>query len=112
MEWHIMVFDRITEGLDAFRFFLNRAGLRGYVQFNKYTHTYTREWHRITRMTGPDCAVMCNLINTHTQRNTHTHIDTLTDTNTDIINQKLEIESKKNSKLKIIGVIIFDQVAR
>ena len=27
------------------------------------------EWHRMTRMTGPDCAVMCNFINTHT----HTH---------------------------------------
>ena len=27
------------------------------------------EWHRMTRMTGPDCAVMCNyLINTHTHR--------------------------------------------
>ena len=25
----------------------------------------------MTRMTGPDCAVMCNLINTHTH--THTH---------------------------------------
>ena len=24
------------------------------------------EWHRMTRMTGPDCAVMCNLTNTHT----------------------------------------------
>ena len=24
------------------------------------------EWHRMTRTTGPDCAVMCNLINTHT----------------------------------------------
>ena len=37
----------------------------------KKTHTHTqgedqREWHRMTRMTGPDCAVMCNLINTHT----------------------------------------------
>ena len=65
----------------------DRAGLRGYVQFNKYTHTHThthkqvslippwedqREWHRMTRMTGPECAVMCNLINTHT----HTHIHT------------------------------------
>ena len=29
------------------------------------------EWHRMTRMTGSDCAVMCNLINTHTH--THTH---------------------------------------
>ena len=55
----------------------DRAGLRGYVQFNKYTHTHTLippredqcEWHRMTRMTGPDCVVMCNLINTHT----HTH---------------------------------------
>ena len=52
----------------------DRAGLRGYVQFNKDTHTHTHthpwedqcEWHRMTRMTGPDCAVMCNLINTHT----------------------------------------------
>ena len=46
----------------------------------KKTHTHTqvslippwedqREWHRMTRMTRPDCAVMCNLINTHT----HTH---------------------------------------
>ena len=24
------------------------------------------EWHRRTRMTGPDCAVMCNLTNIHT----------------------------------------------
>ena len=24
------------------------------------------EWHRMTRMTGPGCAVMCNLINIHT----------------------------------------------
>ena len=29
------------------------------------------EWHRMTRMTGPDYAVMCNLINTHT----HTQIN-------------------------------------
>ena len=28
----------------------------------KHKHT----WHRMTRMTRPDCAVMCNLINTHT----------------------------------------------
>ena len=32
---------------------------------NKHTHTR----HRMTRMTRPDCAVMCNLINAHT----HTH---------------------------------------
>ena len=45
------------------------------MQFNKYAHTHTIppredqcEWHRMTRMTGPDCAVMCNLINTHTYR--------------------------------------------
>ena len=47
-----------------------------------YTHTDThtippwedqREWHIMTRMTGPDCAVMCNLINTHVHTHTHTH---------------------------------------
>ena len=27
----------------------------------------------MTRMTGPDCVVMCNLINTHTHTHTHTH---------------------------------------
>ena len=44
---------------------------------NTHTHTHTLipppedqcEWHRMTRMTGPDCVVRCNLINTHT----HTH---------------------------------------
>ena len=46
---------------------------------NKHTHTLIppwedqREWHIMTRMTGPDCAVMCNLINTHTHTHTHTH---------------------------------------
>ena len=49
------------------------------------------EWHRMTRMTGPDCAVMCNLINTHTHAvmcnliNTHTH----THTHTSIIDPPL-----------------------
>ena len=41
-----------------------------------HTHTHTedqREWHSMTRMTRPDCAVMCNLINTHTHTHTHTH---------------------------------------
>ena len=27
----------------------------------------------MTRMTGPDCVVMCNLINTHTHIHTHTY---------------------------------------
>ena len=27
----------------------------------------------MTRMTGPDCAVMCNLINIHIHTHTHTH---------------------------------------
>ena len=37
------------------------------------------EWHRMTRMTGPDYAVMCNLINIHTYIHTcilHTYIHT------------------------------------
>ena len=47
------------------------------VSLKEHTHTHTQvslippwedqcEWHRMTRMTRPDCAVMCNLINTHT----------------------------------------------
>ena len=41
-------------------------------------HTYIQrgedqcEWHRMTRMTGPDCVVMCNLITTYI----HTYIHT------------------------------------
>ena len=31
-----------------------------------------REWHKMTRMTRSDCAVMCKLINTHTHTLAHT----------------------------------------
>ena len=34
----------------------------------------------MTRMTGPDCVVMCNLINTHTHTHTHT-VGPLVDSN-------------------------------
>ena len=33
------------------------------------------ECHKMTRMAGPDCADMCNLINTHTNTHTHTRSD-------------------------------------
>ena len=61
------------------------------MQFYKYTntHIYTYvslippredqcEWHRMSRMAGPDCPVMCNLINTltHTQTHTPAHMQT------------------------------------
>ena len=36
-------------------------------------HSSDEGWHRITRTTGPDCAVRCNLINTHTHTHTHTN---------------------------------------
>ena len=36
----------------------------------------------MTRMTRPDCAVMCNLINTHTHTHTHNLINTHTYTHT------------------------------
>ena len=39
---------------------------------NTHTHTDQCEWHRIIRMAGPDCAVTCNLIHTYTH--THTHL--------------------------------------
>ena len=51
----------------------------------KRTHTHTHihtslipswenqcEWHTMTRMTGPDCAIMYHLINTYTHIQTHT----------------------------------------
>ena len=61
---------------------------------HSYIHTYIHayiqippwedqcEWHRMTRMTGPDYAVMCNLINIHTCIHTciHTNIHTKTRT--------------------------------
>ena len=64
-----------------------------YIHKYTYVHTYVnihtykqvslippwedqREWHRMTRMTRPDCAVMCNLINIHTYINMHTYIHT------------------------------------
>ena len=34
---------------------------------------YQFEWHRITRMTGSDCAVMFNLINIHTYIHAYMH---------------------------------------
>ena len=51
----------------------DRAGLRGYVQFNTYTyiHTYTHTYIHT------DCAVMCNLINIHTYIHTYTPLSRL-----------------------------------
>ena len=55
-----------------------------HIKKKKKTHTHPPredqcEWHRMTRMTGPDCVVMCNLINTHTHRHTpHRHKHTPT----------------------------------
>ena len=45
-----------------------------------HAHTHTQDhhqckWHIMTRMTGPDCAVMGNLINTHTHKRTQVIID-------------------------------------
>ena len=42
---------------------------------NTYIHTYIHT-HRMTRMTGPDCVVMCNLINTYIRTYIHTYIHT------------------------------------
>ena len=46
----------------------DKAGLRGYVQLTKYTDTRTQceLYNKMPTMTGLDCTVMCNLINTHT----------------------------------------------
>ena len=62
---------------------------------NTYIHTYIHtfppwedqyEWHRMTRMTGPDCAVMCNLLNIHTYIHTYIHTCIHTYIHTYIIN--------------------------
>ena len=49
-----------------------------HIYIHIYIHTYIREdqceWHRMTRMTGPDCVVMCNLINTYIHTYIHTYI--------------------------------------
>ena len=51
----------------------NKIHTHTHNKIHTHTHTHTHtpwedqcEWHRMTRMTRPDCAVMCNLINTHT----------------------------------------------
>ena len=43
------------------------------INIHKYipVHKYKCEWHIMTRMTGPDCAVMCNLININTYIHTY-----------------------------------------
>ena len=48
----------------------------------------------MTRMTGPDCAVMCNLINTHAHKHTHTHTQTHTDTLTNTRHDNRPIREK------------------
>ena len=56
-------FARVATGDEGSLFFV-----KGLLTFS-HKHEDQREWHRMTRTTRPDCAVMCNLINTHT----HTH---------------------------------------
>ena len=36
-----------------------------------HIHTEQCEWHRMARITGPDCVFMCNLINIHTYIHTY-----------------------------------------
>ena len=50
----------------------------------------------MTRMTGPDCAVMCNLINTHTH--THTERD-----NREIREEKRREEKRREEKRREEG---------
>ena len=85
---------------------VTRAGLRGYVQLNTHTYTYTHSKncresmppsvasnqkfpllavslipplegpvrvHRMTKMAGPDCTVMCNLISIYKRTQTQTY---------------------------------------
>ena len=62
------------------------------------------EWHRMTRMTGPDCVVMCNLINTHT----HTHMRERAPTQYIIQGTRWEkIDSKRDDKYPTLRRVPF-----
>ena len=71
---------RVPDPKPAFTFSSNKSTFTSpcnVARVEKGTHTFPPwedqcERHRMTRMTGPDCAVMCNLINTHTHTHTHT----------------------------------------
>ena len=51
----------------------------------------------MTRMTGPDCVVMCNLINTHTHTHTHTHKYIYSYTHTPEGGGGADVSNNKNS---------------
>ena len=53
----------------------------------------------MTRMTGPDCAVMCNLMNTHTHTHTHTRnrkiaVDAVRETGETWVESEKNVEKK------------------
>ena len=50
----------------------------------------------MTRMTGPDCAVMCNLINTHT----HTHMYIIRDFH---VTTEIRFFALMSKKEKVLG---------
>ena len=56
----------------------------------------------MTRMTGPDCVVMCNLINTHT----HTHIagSTITESRIGLGRADGRRKSARNRKIDVDAV--------
>ena len=70
------LFSRTRTGLTTTAYISGYGGAPiGYVKnTHTYTHTHPREdqceWHMMTRMTGPDCAVIRNSINTYTHRDT------------------------------------------
>ena len=47
----------------------------------------------MTRMTGPGCAVMCNLINTQTHTHTHT-VDAVPETGETWVESEKNVEKK------------------
>ena len=67
----------------------------------------------MTRMTGPDCAVMGNLINTHTHTHQHTHTRTVEEmgTGTTITGSRIGLgradgrrKSARNRKIAVDAV--------
>ena len=62
----------------------------------------------MTRMTGPDCVVMCNLINTHTH--THTHTYTHTHTQYSSGPPEMQVLFKENRYTNVLDLVFTTQL--
>ena len=70
---HVLHWTTVVRGINSYAVHTQtHTPLSRLIRGFRYKGGSINERHRITRMTGPDCAVMCNLMNAHT----HTHTNT------------------------------------